>query len=236
MPDVRINVDDKQFRRWLRGAPKKIRFAQKNALNITAERIVRAERRAMRRVFDRPTRWVLNGMFIRKAGPNRLEASVQFKDRFSTSKAGATTEDIIWPHIQGGTRKTKRGERALASRGRMQGKRFYVPGSGARLNRFGNITKGQINKMLSGVQGQRDTQQDTRSRSQFFVGSPGGRPLGIYKRLKTKVVPMLIFTSRATYRRRFNYFGIADKAIKRWWPIAMNRAIRDELRGTGRAR
>jgi len=225
-----VRLDDRELRRFLRGAPKKIRFATMRALNDTAQQIVKQERRAMRRIFDRPTKRILRGFFIRRAHTSRLQAQVKFKDAFATSNPTATAEDIMWPHIKGGTRKQKRGEATLAARGRMGGKQYYVPGQGARLNRFGNITGSQINKFLSGVRGRRDVQQDTPGGSPFFILNRNGRPHGIYKRLKTKVKPMLIFINTPTYRRRFDYFGIAERTIEKFWPIKMSKALRRELR------
>lgn len=231
---LQVTIDDRALRRFLRGAPKKFRFAMKNALNETAKQVVKEERRVMKRVFDRPTRWILRGMWIRFAHTARLQAEVKFKDQFSTSKEGATAEEIMLPHIRGGPRRQKRGERALASRGRMGGKRYYVPGQGARLNRYGNITPAQINKILSGVQGQRDSFQDTTRRSKYFILNRNGQPHGVYQRLKTKVKPMLIFVGPPHYRRRLDFFGIAERTIKRWWPVKMNRALRNEIRRVGR--
>ena len=57
-----------------------IPLAVAKALTFTAERVRDAEKREMQRVFDRPTPFTLNSLYLRGATPARLESRVWFKD------------------------------------------------------------------------------------------------------------------------------------------------------------
>lgn len=80
---------------------------------------------------------------------------------------------------------------------------------------------------------------DTRSftRSSGKVGSHKMQP-GIYRRVfmnGSHLQPIIIFVKRATYRPRFNFYGIAQQEIDRILPVEADRAVSESLERMNRA-
>lgn len=214
-------------------------IATAKALTFTAEKVRDAERVKMESVFDRPTRWTLNSMYLKTATLRSMVAAVYFKDE-NAMKVGSGTPGAVYmlPQIHGGTRPIKPFERRLSAY--MAGHRYAMPGAGMVLNRHGNIPAGQITKILSQVKAlgnYQDQTPATRKRNkrkggvEYFWPKPGsGLKPGIYKRQGRRIMPALIFTSRATYRPRFPFyeFGIAVARVQ--FPILFEKALEREMR------
>jgi hypothetical protein len=194
---------------------KQVPFATALALTRTAGLAKKAIESEMRTVFDRPTRWTLNSLRLFPAKKNKLEARVWMKN-----EADKSVPATRWlnPQIDGGQRQDKRTETLLRQKGILPAGKYVVPGSGAKLNANGNISRGQIQKILSGLGAQNDRYQNsTNSRRSaankrsFFVIGKGGSAAGIAQRSGSSVKMMLAFVSRPRYRRRLDFFGIGNK-------------------------
>lgn len=214
-------------------------FATALALTETGKDVRAAEIKEMRSVFDRPTPFTLNALYVVPATKNRLVARVHFKDRSS----GGFINDVVSPHIYAGARRPKRLEILLRSRGFLGSDEFIVPGVGARLDAFGNISRGQVQQILSALGAQFDPHanrtKSARSKrnaklAQFFVPQPGSKlPRGVYQRfgfaLGSAIKPVLIFVAQPVYKRRLDFDGIGMKTADRVWPVnfelAMERAL-----------
>jgi hypothetical protein len=105
---------------------------------------------------------------------------------------------------------------------------FIVPGSGAKLDKYGNVSNGQIQQILSLLRSQRDPTANSlrddggKSRNfgnlnrRYFVASRTRQetrhlPEGVWERIdgKRRVQPVLIFTPRApVYRKRLSFYEI----------------------------
>lgn len=238
---IDVKIDDREAKRFLRGMPKKIPYAIANATNATVLRVYNAERREMQRIFDRPTPWILGrvgkpggqgGMAIKYASVKNKDMScfIRFRGRWDSAKVGASAEDIILTHINGGTRPQKRGEKAIEASGKMKGSRYYMPGSAQNLNQYGNITKGMMTKIMSATRTHRDVGAKQNAaigtKTEYFIHPNGS---GIYRKVGKTIKPVLIFARQANCRRRFNYFGIAERNVKRWGEHNMTKAIKSEL-------
>lgn len=203
---------------------KQIPFATALALTRTAQHAKRALEREMGSVFDRPTRWTLNSLRLFPAKKSKLEARVWMKDE--AVKSSPATRWLN-PEIEGGPREDKASERNLRRRWILPAGKYIAPGKGAKLDRFGNITKGTITKALSGVGGfsesgfSANATGSKRSRrkgnaKRYFVIRRGKTPIGIAERTsRAKMHVLLAFVSRPTYRRRLDFYGIGDKVVKR---------------------
>lgn len=139
-----------------------IPFANALALTRTAQFVERKEQEEMPRVFDRPTKFTLRSTRVIPATKKRLWAEVKIKDESFKSVA-----PIKWlePQIRGGTRALKRFEQRLVSAGAMPSGHFAVPASGADYDAFGNMSRGEIVRMLSDLQAHWDTRQNTTATS-----------------------------------------------------------------------
>lgn len=126
-------------------AAKQVPFALAKALNETAKSAQKNVQTDMRKVFDRPTNWVINSLRIKFANKNKLEAELAFKDKNSAE----SSRSMIEPHIFGGTRRLKGMEMRLYKASILPAGWRAVPGQGAKLDAFGNMSRGEISLILN---------------------------------------------------------------------------------------
>lgn len=236
--DVRQDV--REVERMFSGlAKKQTPFATANAINTLLFASLAAEKREMERVFDRPTRYTLNSLRVRKAKKTDLAGRMWVKSKLDAGK-GTSPENYLLPNIEGGPRKAKRFEVALRRIGVLPEGWLSVPGEGATLDAYGNMSRAQIVQLLSwfhafGEQGYRaNITEKTKARLKrgtkrkygisYYAAIPGREKTrkltpGIYKRIRTgfgtATVPVLIFIRRANYQaKRFDFEGIADRYVR----------------------
>jgi hypothetical protein len=153
----------------LRDMPRQLRFAAVVALTKTAQAVQRAEQAEMRDVFDRPTPYTLGSVFIRPARVDRPEALVGIKDDAGGSRSAEAW--LRW-QIQGGQRRLKGFEQLLVRAGAMRSEQRAVPARGARLDSFGNLSRGQLVQVLSQLRID-TTQGSTRKLTQLAFEDTG---------------------------------------------------------------
>jgi hypothetical protein len=210
------------------------------ALTNTAHAVRQAEYDHMRKVFDRPVPFTLNSLYVKAASRGNLTAVVWLKP-------GAN--NYLHAQIFGGTRKLKRFEKALQhARGGlgqpMPANMFAVPGTGARLDAYGNISRGQIVQILSAFQSAQDvagfaanrTARSVKRRgkklAQFFIGRPGrGKlPLGIWQRFQfahgSAIKPVLIFVRSTRYKKLFQFYEVGEETARKTFGGYFEAALR----------
>jgi hypothetical protein len=220
-------------------------YAAKNAINAVAAKVIDAEQREMRDVFDRPTPWTLNSLRITQfATAAVLMAKVGFKDgAFKGSNAG----DYLQSQVFGGVRDPKRFESLLYLRGVLPAGDFLLPSTATTLDQYGNVPRGLYSKIASQLQASRETHQDQTAASkkrkrkaalpaaQYFVGRPGGGrlPLGIYARFAfghgSAIKPVFVFSSWVSYHDRFPFFDVAQSTVEDQMPLAFAAALQAAL-------
>jgi hypothetical protein len=146
---VRIRHDLSQAARDVRELGRNAEFASVVARTRTALDIRNAQQATMRSVIDRPTGYTLRGLFVRPATMARPLAEVGLKDDLATSNQGIPPSYYLAAQIEGGPRRLKRFEVALEAAGAMPKGWRAVPGRGADLDAHGNISRGQLVKILS---------------------------------------------------------------------------------------
>lgn len=225
-----------------------IPFAVSLALNRTIEQARVETVREMERVFDRPTPYARNGLRVRRATKANLEAEIAFKDE---AGKGIPADKFMAPEVFGGRRRLKRSEIALQRIGAMPAGYVTVVGSGAKLDAYGNISRGQIVQILSylqafGEQGYRANSTPTsRARlgkttkkksgiAYFALTYPkNGLQPGVYIREHStrsrSVKPVLLYVREANYRRRLPMSEIIERTLQQRFgdelAAAMGRAI-----------
>jgi hypothetical protein len=219
-------------------------FATALALTRTAAVVKDAEVREMRDVFDRPTPYTLNALYMKPATKSNLQAVVWLKA--DTSK-GTPADKYLTPQIRGGARSLKRFERALAAVGALPPDYMALPGAAAKLDSYGNMDRGQIVQLLSYFKafpemGYRANITDarkaklargTKSRLGFvyFVGRPAGGklPLGIWQRFNfghgSAIKPIMIFVPSVLYNAVFDFDYVAKNTIAREFPVQFRQAL-----------
>ncbi|WP_426214714.1 hypothetical protein [Pseudomonas sp. DWRC2-2] len=196
-------------------------FALARAQTLTAKLVEAAEIEEMARVFDRPTRFTLNSVFVRPARKGGPGAVVWVKDY--ASKADAPIRWLL-PEVDGGERQAKRSEKLLSARGILSSGRFLMPGGGMTLDSHGNISRGVMQKVLSGLgaQGDKyanstDSRRSRRNSKRFFVLGKGSKSVGVAQRTgkgSTGLRIMMAFAARPTYKHRLDFYGVADRVVR----------------------
>jgi hypothetical protein len=147
-------------------------FAAVVALTRTAQKIKAEQPKEMSRVFDRPTPWTLNSVFMQGATKAAPMARVWLKDQqnsagynlgasraaqiaknpgYRVSKRagqGTPAAKYLMPQITGGDRSAKGFEVKMRAVGILKQNEFIVPGA-VKLNQYGNVSAGLFTKILS---------------------------------------------------------------------------------------
>lgn len=237
--DISVKVD-------IRGALKQLAdikdrqlpFATSLAINRTAQKVREREQHEIRDVFDRPTPFIQNSIFIKPSNKVNLTAKVGIKD--NGFGKGIPAIKPLEAEIVGGERRLKRYEVALRSIGVLPDGYVTVPGDGAEIDAFGNMKAGQIRQLLSYFRANRDVgstsnstdatraklARGTKKRAgiSYFVGKPGDAPLGIWRRTtpgalftgpSKPLMPILIFVQSARYEAIYDFDFVARQTIER---------------------
>lgn len=236
-------------------------FASSLALTRTAEYSRKQIIDEMRRQFDRPKPSTLS----ERSGPIYIKTAS--KSKYPNDYSEVRVKDqplpkgvppIVWlaHQIYGGTRAAKRSEDLLRNAGILPRGWYTVPGEGARMDRYGNMSTGQIQQILSALQSARDSRQNTRyayqgitdrkgntesrnakSQKKYFLALPSSlktRHLapGVWQRYGRKdwqVRPVLIFVRRVSYRRRIRFYDICQQSAQYRFKFELHVAMKRAL-------
>ncbi|MDD5774360.1 MAG: hypothetical protein PHS64_00280 [Candidatus Omnitrophica bacterium] len=252
MYNIKINFEhiglENVVRRLDALAASQIPYAQKQTLNrLAAEEVKPAIVETMKKVFDRPTPYTLNSLYVKYATKQRLESVVYLKDE---SFKGTPATKYLSPQIEGGARQLKRFERALQNAGALPANTYITPGPDCPLDIYGNIPNGLIIQILSyfrafGEQGYRANITEKRREKlargtkkargyRYFIsrgpgtetlaGNPQHLQAGIYKSTSfawgSAVQLIFMFIKPPKYKKRLPYYEIAQQIIDaKWQPI-----------------
>ncbi len=139
---------------------RQIPFAASQALNATARSVRTATLAEMAANFDRPTPLVMKSLFITPATKAKLQASVYLKDREIGGKNIRSMAEIIGHQFAGGTRLRKRMENAFTDAGLIGIGEYLVPGPDAKLDQYGNLSRGQTQQIYAALRLFRDPYQN----------------------------------------------------------------------------
>lgn len=214
-----------------------------DALNHTANQAGQALTVEMSNVLDRPTPFTLNAVRVLNAKPNNLEAAVWVKDEKDNASKGMAPEDWVAPQVFGGSRSDKKSETLLRAKGILPAGKFIAPASGARLDAYGNISRGQMVQILSGLSAIEGKAGYTANASDkwrsirkghaqaFFVLRRGKTPIGIAERRGKSMAMVLAFVSQPQYRRRLDFHGVVERVADANLEANIDKAITDALTG-----
>jgi hypothetical protein len=120
------------------------------ALTRTVLHLREVERAEAVRTLDRPTPYTLRGIQAKTASASDLAAEVRIAGPGEFDVPGTPPVRYLWWQVEGGAgRQLKRFERALQAAGLMPPGWYAVPGAGARLDQYGNISPGQLVQIMS---------------------------------------------------------------------------------------
>lgn len=226
------------------------------AMTRTAVQVRSAVQTEAARSLDRPTPYTMRQLRYVAATAAKPVAAVGFNIaaiqdvfgsvlRYESLAPGSTPAGKYLQHqVDGGQRGLKRMEVALKAAGALPNGWVVTPGQGARLDAYGNVSRGQIIQALSQLRIQlvsgtnRNISTQARKRinaqrkagGQFFVAPVGGRlQPGIYQRelLGRNITPIFIFVQGARYRRRFDFYGVAQRKVAAVMDGELRRAVHE---------
>lgn len=219
---IKVSIDNKPTLAMLAGMQKQVRFATAKSLTRTAWSVAKAEQQEVGKVFDKPTKFVQNAFRVEQATPANLTAVVSIKPKQAA---------ILLPHIKGGRRGQKGFERKLAGEAKADG--YWVPGAGIKLNASGNMSLATIRQIAAGL-------QRSGKYADVFVGVPKGipsAPFGIWARVTRgrgrkatgAIKPLLIKVMQPNYRRRFDFYGVAQRTVSKTFRAEFDKALAASL-------
>lgn len=239
MPGFTANVDVSNLMNRMAAYSDQFPYAVAVALTKTAKDAQAEVKRQLPVVFNNPTRYTLNSTYITPA--KKADAVPSAEVFFKTDAVrGTPAVKYIFPEVYGGQRYVKRFERALQLAGILPKGMVTVPGKGTSLDRYGNLSAGLINAMLSQLKANSDQYQNAtdskrsrrtrKVRGEFFVARPGSHlPEGIYLRSGSKLKSFVLFVASPTYKKRLPFEsiirGVFDERIGPNFDDALGRAI-----------
>jgi hypothetical protein len=221
-------------------------FATALALTKTAQYVQGELTKAMDTVFDRPTPYTKNALYVKPATKSSLVAVVKVKDE---SFKGNPAVRYLFPEITGGTRTLKGFEKLLQRAGVMPAGWYAIPTSAALLDAYGNVSGGVVTRILSQLQAARDSltnesavlkakRNRTKRNARYFAVNPaterGKLKPGIYERLGSVwgsgIRPIFLYTQKQpSYAARYDFYGMAKRLAAERYPIEAEAAIKQAL-------
>ena len=219
MLSVKSNIDEvlRFTDRFNRNFP----FAVALALTRTAQDVQREVYDEQRDEFDRPTPYTMNDLFIKKATKNNLVAEVAVKDRLY-SKTTRSPEDILGHQFLGGGKRKRKAIEVYATQAGLIGPSEYlVPSDYAKLDAYGNMSRGQVAQIMSqlrlGIDLYQYASKSKRSMAKrrgvgYFWSRGGHLARGVWKRDgRYDVVPVLMVAGSVSYTARINVSRVGER-------------------------
>ena len=253
--DVRHDLN--KLSKWALATQAQVKKATVQTLTWSAYDGRDAVKAEMPRVFDRPTRFTLNSVYVHKATERTMTAEVWLKDNYGAH------QHYLMPQVFGGPRGLKRFEGLLVRDGYMLRNQRAVPTSAVKLNAYGNVSPGLIVLILAQLRvattpnsydvsnkNSRASKRLAKQGISYFVSQPnkgiayrqrGGGfstrdqklPAGIYEKRKTAfgqaVRALFIFVDGTNYKPRLNFQKIVNDAVLNRLEQRFDRAMRKEL-------
>lgn len=241
---MRISIDVSglsQAQRELaaRFSDRRLRAAMATAATRTVRELANGWQRQFDQAFDRPTPTTLRAVRTTMATAAKLTAEVAVKD---VAQGGAAPVEWLLPEEKGGARSIKRFEQALQAQGAMPRGWRAVPGPGAKLDGYGNVSRGQIVQVIAQLGAQyspgyarvisksaakRAASAAKRGRAYVAIlpGGPEKRTPGVYERKGRGLLPVFIYVQSVQYRKRLSLLQRANEDAAGILRRELNRSV-----------
>ena len=236
---IEIKVDTRDAIKYLDSVQRKqIPFATSVALNTTASEVQKDASSKMS-VFDRPRSQTQRGVYVAKSTKADLRAVIGIKNR---QNSRVPVAEYLYPNVEGGGRVDKRSEILLKNAGILPKTMQTRPGPDARLDRYGNMSRGQIVQIVSyfrafgsiktsgrGLAGETQSGKLNRGKrttaNNFFV-IPG---VGVFQRVGKNTLFILTFIAPQNYPKRYDFETIARVSASKRFQGNFDKALRRAL-------
>lgn len=220
--------------------PRLIEKAVVGAITDTVHDIHTRQIKEMEMVFDAPTPWLKKGLVKalpygrdrgqfggKRLGQTIGNSGVYFEE-FST---GRSPNDVVRPHVYGGTRKKKANEKRLASIGAFTSNdQFAVMGLAQPRNQYGNIPGSVYSRMLADLGAIRTAQPLTKEgkakAAKFFVMKNESGQEYIAERIGDDLRTVLVFVDKVNYKKRYNFHEVANQQFEVSMPRHLDRILK----------
>ncbi len=228
----------------LQGMSKQVKFATAVALTRTAQAVKDDLGRLMPTELDRPKPTTTKAMRIEKATKEKLTAVVRLANRGE----GVPSQEFIGHNVTGGRRGMKRSELMLRAAGILPDGLYTIPGKEAKLDAYGNMSRGQIVSILSyfrtfGItplnSARMNMKDKTRARmvqrrGEYFVVPVRDRKLGLYpgiwRRSGNELQPLLMFVSPGTHKKLVKFYETGERVARRDFNRHFDQAFAEAMR------
>lgn len=230
-------------------------FATAKALTLTAKEVEKSAYNEMRSRFDRPTPFVMRGLRTKPARKNSLTAMVYVKDyqisghnSFSSAYQSGLA-NILGHEFSGGPRQRKMIEMRFQQKGLITSSEYLVPGAGAKIDSYGNMSRGQTQQILSQIgmtqsgysnlpSNSSRSKRNQQKAGQIFWspgnvrGHNGFLPKGVWLRTRggLSLKPLLIVVRQPSYKQRIDLQQLSRQVIARDFNGIFAKCIDDAVR------
>lgn len=207
------------------------------AMNMTAKQVKEELIEEMKKIFDNPTPFTLNSLFVIPAKPDKLIVAIKIKD---FAGKGTPASKYLSAQIEGGTRTAQGKEKKLRNIGKLNPNKYAMPGKGVKLNKYGNIPGSKITQILSSLKAfeevgyqmnrTKDSIKRNPNQNKYFVihdGSKSHLKPGVYYRSGKNgknIKPILMFTKAPHYNKKFKFYELSVKHYKAKLQSNVNKA------------
>lgn len=230
-----MKVDTPDWDRKLRQlaeTPEIIRKAVTGALSDTVDDLHTRQKLEMKQVFNNPTPYIMNGIKKRYPGGKMGQGVMKAGTYFEYFPVGKSPEDIVKPHVFGGSRQQKRSERRISGLGFNPGG-YTIMGSEYPKNNSGDISGARYTQMLHQLgalsqfarQAMPKSRQKDRKGTSYYVIRRGDVPIAIGERNGASTRIMLVFARNVNYQKRYDYFGVGERQVAYSLPLHFNRIV-----------
>lgn len=227
-PLVEVNIDFNVIKAQLTEIGRKaLPLATAKTLTFLAKNVEAKTYKEMESQFDRVTPVVMRSLRTKTATVNDLSARVYVKG-WPMLKQDWSMADILAHQFEGGDRKIKRSEKRFRQAGLLKNDEWLAPGVMARLDKYGNISNGQLQQifsqiglMVSGADnvatGSSKSVKSQR-RAGYFFWSDGdlidlARGVWQAKKGGRDLNPILMAVSKPSYKALINMDKIKDDEV-----------------------
>jgi len=230
--DIRWDVE--KLRRDISADRKQVPYATSRAINSVLKYASSAVTAEMQRVLDRPTPWTLNSYRVLKATrKDDLVGIVGFKNVDYKGGPGGVKRNeagvYLQPLMSGTARQPKGLERLMRSRGILYQNEFLVPSKFQKLDSYGNVSRGVMQKIAANLSANWDPLNNTpaggarggkKKPDYFFTrrGIRGQRITAIWHNFGARggqnAVPVFIVVgSPPQYKKIFDHEAVVQRQV-----------------------
>ena len=228
-----------------------IPFAIRKALYACGRLMIKGLQDEMRRVFDNPTPWTVNSLYMERIkGNGQTTIVIQGKDSdFGGGGYGTPSWRYLFAERHGGPRELKPSEFRASTTGTLGGgpPQYWIPTARAPLDQYGNVRAGLYVKIMqqlgaleafnpSSNEGTARTKRrrvfKAKTNKQYFVEYRDNKPLGIFHKMTKGAKPLRIFTLTETspeYKPIFHFEEVGLAIFDKNWHSQFSAALKHAL-------